>query len=109
MPYPTVPLIQILSGKHNNKDIPGAIATLVDTYDPTFGYYILNGPCAGFTVVPDRPGDKINAWRECAAVPTSELVALRAAFMGVELSNFQHAVTQKLFTHIPKKASNESE
>ena len=29
--------------------------------------------------------------------------------MGAELSNFQRAVTQKLFTHIPKKASNESE
>lgn len=109
MPYPTVPLIQILSGKHNNKDIPGAIATLVDTYDPTFGYYTLNGPCAGFTVVPDRPGDKINAWRECAAVPTSELVAMRAAFMGVELSDFQHAVIQKVFAHIPATAADESE
>ena len=29
--------------------------------------------------------------------------------MGVELSNFQRAVTQKLSTHLPEKASNESE
>lgn len=109
MSYPTAPLIQILNGKHNNKDIPGAIATLVDVCDPTFGYYILNGPCTGFTVVPDRPGDKINAWRECAAVPTGELAALRAAFMAVELPDSQRAVMQKLLTHLPKESSIESE
>lgn len=102
MPHPTAPLIQILNGKHNNKDIHGAIATIVDVYDPEFGYYILNGPCTGSTVIPDGSGDEIAAWRECAAVPTSELAALRDAFMGVELSDFQHAVMRKLFTHLPK-------
>ena len=109
MPYPTVPLIQILNGKHNNEDIHGAIATLVDVYDPEFGYYILNGPCVGFTVIPDGSGDEIVAWRECAAVPTGELVALRDAFMGVELSNFQRAVILKLSAHLPATVTDESE
>lgn len=96
---PTAPLIIIDKGKCHGTDISGSTAALVDAGNPACGYYILDGPRAGWCINDDYTINEIAAWRECAAVPTGELVALRAAFMGVELSNFQYAVIQKLCAH----------
>lgn len=102
-PAPHHPLIHIISGKCNNNDISNSTATLTDIGDPEFGYRLLDGPFAGYSVVSGVAGDEISAWKECVAVPIGELVALRAAFMGVEPTNFQHAVIQKLFIHTPRR------
>lgn len=109
MPNPTVPLIQILSGKYNNENISGAIAALVDIDDPESGYYLLDGPFAGHPVVPGVIGDEINAWRECAAVPISELTFLRDVFMGAKLSKNQITAIQRLSSYLPRTAADESE
>ena len=101
MAWPTAPLIRIDKGVLRGNDISGTTATLADVDDPEFGYYLLDGPKQGFTICEDVAGESIIAARPCEAVPTGELVALRDAFMGVELSNFQHAVIWKLFAHLP--------
>lgn len=92
---------RIDKGVLRGNDISGTTATLADVDDPEFGYYLLDGPKQGFTICEDVAGESVITARPCVAVPTGELVALRAAFMGVELSNFQHAVIQKVFAHIP--------
>lgn len=104
-----MPLIQILSGKYNNENISGAIAALVDIDDPESGYYLLDEPFAGHPVIPGVIGDEINAWRECAAVPISELTFLRDMFMGVETSKNQTAAIHKVCRHLPRTAHDESE
>lgn len=109
MPNPTVPLIQILSGKYNNENISGATAALVDIDNPESGYHLLDGPFAGRLVVPGVIGDEINAWRECAAVPISELTFLRDVFMGVETSKNQTAAIHKVCRHLPITVHDESE
>ena len=109
MPWPTKPLIRILSGKHNNKSISNTIATITDVDDPKFGYYLIDGPYAGFTVTPGATGDEISAWRECAAVPISELAFLRDVFMGAETSRNQTAAIHKLYRHLPRTVGDESE
>ena len=106
---PTAPLIIIDKGECCGKDISGSTATLADTDNPSWGYYILDGPRVGWLVNDDYTIDEIAAWRECTAVPTGELVALRDAFMGVGLSNFQHAVIRKLAAHLPATVADESE
>ena len=99
--WPTEPLIRIDKGVLRGNDISGTTATLADVDDPEFGYYLLDGPKQGFTICEDVAGESITAARPCAAVPIGELKALRNAFMGVELTNFQHAVIQKLIARTP--------
>ena len=99
--WPTTPLIRIDKGTCGDADISDTTATLVDVNTPEHGYYILDGPRAGQYIYEGYPDEKIIAARPCVAVPTGELAALRDAFMGVELTNFQHAVIQKLSAHIP--------
>ena len=109
MTWPITPIIRIDKGVLRGNDISGTTATLADVDDPEFGYYLLDGPKQGFTICEDVVGESIIAARPCVAVPTGELVALRAAFMGVELSNFQHAVIQKACANLPVTVTNESE
>nr|DAM79865.1 MAG TPA: hypothetical protein [Caudoviricetes sp.] len=109
MTWPTAPLIRIDKGACGDTDISGTTATLVDVNNPEYGYYLLDGPQAGQYIYEGYPDEKIAAWRPCTAVPIGNLVAMRAAFMGVELTNFQHAVIQKLFAHPSKEAASESE
>lgn len=106
---PTAPLILIDKGECLGKDISGTTATLVAPDDPQYGYCLIDGTHVGWCVNDDPELDEIAAWRPCVAVPTGELVCLRAAFMGVELSNFQHAVIQKVLSHLPATVTNESE
>lgn len=101
MTWPIAPIIRIDKGMLRGNDISGTTATLSDVDDPEFGYYLLDGPKQGFTICEDVVGESIIAARPCMAVPTSDPVALWAAFIGVELTNFQHAVTQKVFAHLP--------
>ena len=101
--YPSVPLIRIDKGTCGDTDISGATATLVDVNNPEYGYYLLDGPRAGQYIYEGYPDEKITAWRPCAAAPIGELTALRNAFMGVELTNFQHAVIQKLIARAPRR------
>lgn len=100
--YPSVPLIRIDKGACGDTDISGAITTLVDVNNHKYGYYLLDGPHAGQCIHEGYPDEKITASHPCTAVPTGELTALRDAFTGVELTNFQHAVIQKLSAHIPR-------
>jgi hypothetical protein len=100
--WPTAPLIRIDKGTCGDTDISDTTATLVDVNTPEHGYYLLDGPRAGQYIYEGYTDEKITASRPCTAVPTGELTALRDAFTGVELTNFQHAVIQKLSAHIPR-------
>lgn len=100
--WPTAPLIHIDKGTCGDADISDTTATLVDVNTPEHGYYHPDGPRAGQYIYEGYPDEKITASRPCTAVPTGELTALRDAFMGVELTNFQHAVIQKLSAHMPR-------
>lgn len=102
MTWPTEPLIRIDRGMIQETDISGTTGTLVDVNNPEYGYYLLDGPRAGQYIYEGYPDEKITAWRPCTAVPIGELTALRNAFMGVELSNFQHTAIQKLIAHTPR-------
>ena len=103
------PTNRIDKGACGDTDISGAIATLVDVNNPKYGYYFLDGPHAGQCIHEGYPEEKITASRPCIAIPTAELTALRDAFTGVELTNFQHAVLQRLFAHLPVTVADESE
>lgn len=102
MSHPTDPLIRIDKGTCGDADISGTTATLVDVGNPETGYYLLDGPLAGQYIWEGYEDEEITAWRPCVAVPIGELVAMRAAFMGVKLSRFQHEVIQKLLTYPPQ-------
>ena len=102
MTWPIAPIIRIDKGVVRENDISGTTATLADVDDPEFGYYLLDGPKQGITICEDVAGESIIAARPCVAVPTGELAALLDALTGVELTNFQHAVIQKLSAHIPR-------
>ena len=102
MTWPTAPIIRIDKGVVRENDISGTTATLASVDDPEFGYYLLDGPKQGITICEDVVGESIIAARPCVAVPTGELAALLDALTGVELTNFQHAVIQKLSAHIPR-------
>lgn len=75
---------------------------MVDVNNHKYSYYFFDGPRAGQCIHEGCPDEKITASRPCTAVPAGELTALRDAFTGVELTNFQHAVIQKLSAHIPR-------
>ena len=102
MTWPIAPIIRIDKGVVRENDISGTTATLASVDDPEFGYYLLDGPKQGITICEDVVGESIIAARPCVAVPTGELAALLDALTGVELTNFQHAVIQKLSAHIPR-------
>lgn len=106
---PTAPLILIDKGECLGKDISGTTATLVAPGAPQYGYCLTDGTHVGWCVNDDPELGEIAAWRPCVAVPTGELVALRNAFMGVELPNFQRAVIWKLSAHLPATVTDESE
>ena len=101
MPWPTSLIIIIKNATTGCKDVRDAIATITTPGRPQDGYTILTGESAGLTILPNFADDSIAEWEEITIIPTGELVALRDAFMGVELSNFQHAVIRKLFAHLP--------
>ena len=99
---PTAPLIRIDKGEYCGTDISGTTATLADVDDPEYGYYLLDGPRAGYAINEDYISEAITIWRPCASVPIGELELLRSAFMGVELNRLQFSVIQKLIAHLPK-------
>lgn len=99
---PTALFIIIDKGKYYGTDISGTTATLADVGDPEYGYYLLDGPRAGYTICAEDVDKAITSWRPCASVPIGELEFLRSAFMGVELNRLQFSVIQKLIAHLPK-------
>ena len=99
---PKEPLIHIDKGEYYGTDISGTTATLADVGDPEYGYYLLDGPRAGYTICEEDVDKAIASWRPCAAVPIGELEFLRSAFMGVELNRLQSSAIQKLIAYIPK-------
>jgi len=94
-----VDIIRITDGKHNNKDISGSTATLVDLDDPECGYCLIDGPYAGFCVVPDVIGDEISAWKTATAVPDEVIDKLHAAFYDVDMNEQQREAFQALETY----------
>lgn len=109
MTYPTEPLIVIDKGQCRGYDISGTVATLVDVNNPEFGYQLLDGPRAGYSIYEDGVGDKIIAWRPCAAIPIGKLSFLRDVFMGIELRWNQYAAVQRLAAYLPEAVADESE
>lgn len=106
---PTASLIRIDKGEYCGTDISGTTATLADVDDPEYGYYLLDGPRAGYIIHEDFIDEAITTWHPCAAVPIGELVFMRDVFMGAKLSKNQITATQRLAAHLPKVVSDESE
>ena len=97
--WPTAPLIRITNGTRNNKDISNSTATLVDLDDPKFGYSLIDGPYAGFTVAPDVIGDKIISWENATAVPDEVIDNIHAAFYDTNMNEQQREAFQTLETY----------
>lgn len=109
MTWPNTPLITIDKGTCRDIDISGTTAAIVDVDYPEFGYYLLDGPLAGYSIREYVIGEGITAWRPCAAIPVAELTFMRNVFMGAELSKNQLEAIQSLFSYLPKAATDESE
>lgn len=105
---PIAPLIIIDKGECCGVDLSGTTAVLVDTDDPTCGYYLLDGPQLRCCINCDGCPDEITAWRRCAAVPVGELEFMRNVFMGAELSKSQDEAIQRLIARLPKETANVS-
>ena len=99
MNHPTELLIRIDKGTCGGTDINGATATLADIDDPEFGYYLLDGPKAGFTLTSDVTGNEINAWQACTAVPNEVIDRIHAAFYDNIMTPEQREAFQALETY----------
>ena len=104
----TAPLIIIDKGACCGTDLSGATAVLVDTGDPTVGYYHLRWPRIRCCVNGGTSPNEITAWRRCVAVPVGELEFMRDVFMGAELSKSQNEAIQRLIARLPKETVNVS-
>lgn len=99
--WPTAPLIHITKGSVGCSDIKNVIAVPATIGTPTDGYYIVTGESAGRSVLPNFNGDRIDAWEEATAVPTSTLKRLRDVFMGADLDNRRFAALQEVLSCLP--------
>lgn len=96
---PKAPLIRIDEGRYYGTDISGTTATLADVGDPEYGYYLLDGPRAGYTIHEDYNGAAIASWRPCAAVPNDVIDKLHAAFCDMNMTEQQREAFQALETY----------
>lgn len=96
---PTAPLIRIDEGKYCGTDISGTTATLADVDDPEYGYYLLDGHRAGYTIHEDFVGEAISAWRPCMAVPNDVIDKIHAAFYDTDMTEQQREAFQTLETY----------
>lgn len=96
---PTGPLIRIDKGEYCGTDISGTTATLADVDDPEYGYYLLDGPRAGYTIQEDFMGEAISAWHPCMAVPNDVIDKLHAAFYDMDMTEQQREAFQALETY----------
>lgn len=96
---PTTPLIIIDNGEYYGTDISGTTATLADVDDPEYGYYLLDGPRAGYTIQEDYIIEAITTWRPCIAVPNDVIDKLHAAFYDMDMTEQQREAFQALETY----------
>lgn len=96
---PTAPLIRIDKGEYCGTDISGTTATLADVDDPEYGYYLLGGPRAGYTIHEDYVSEAITIWRPCMAVPNDVIDKLHAAFYDIDMTEQQREAFQALETY----------
>lgn len=96
---PKEPLIIIDKGEYYGTDISGTTATLADVDDPEYGYYLLDGPRAGYTIHEDFMGEAIPTWRPCTAGPNDVIDKLHAAFYDMDMTEKQREAFQTLETY----------
>ena len=96
---PTGPLIIIDKGEYCGTDISGTTATLADVGDPEYGYYLLDGTRAGYSIHEDFVSEAISAWRPCMAVPNDVIDKLHAAFYDMDMTEQQREAFQALETY----------
>lgn len=65
----TPPLVIITKGTYLKRDLSGTTATRTDIDNPRSGYYLLDGPLAGFVVRPEHYDEAFETWQEAKAVP----------------------------------------
>ena len=87
--YPTSPLIIITNGSLYDRNISGSTASMRDIDDPRGGYYLLNGPRAGWPINPTLNIGNIASWEDSTAVQDSTLERVCDAFQGSELTEEQ--------------------
>lgn len=87
--YPTSPLIIITNGSLYDHNISGSTASMRDIDDPRGGYYLLNGPRAGWPINPILNIGNIASWEDSTAVQDSTLERVCDAFQGSELTEEQ--------------------
>lgn len=96
---PTAPLIIIDKGEYCGIDISGTTATLADAEDPEYGYYLLDGLRAAYTIHEEDIDKAIASWRPCMAVPSDVINKLRAAFYDMDMTEQQREAFQALETY----------
>ena len=96
---PKAPLIRIDKGEYYGKDVSGTTATLADVGDPEYGYYLLDGPRAGYTICEEDVDKAISSWRPCMAVPNDVIDKLHAAFYDMDMTEQQREAFQALETY----------
>ena len=87
--YPTSPLIIITNGSLYGRDISGSTASVRDIDNPRGGYYLLNGPRAGWAINPPLNIGNIDSWEDSTAVQNSTLERVCDAFQDSELTEEQ--------------------
>lgn len=98
--YPTSPLIIITNGSLCGRNISGSTASMRDIDNPRGGYYLLNGPRAGWPINPILNIGEIAAWTPCMAVPNEVIDKLHAAFYDIDMTPEQREAFQSLETYI---------
>lgn len=96
---PTAPLIIIDKGEYCGIDISGTTATLADAEDPEYGYYLLDGLRAAYTIHEEDIDKAIASWRPCMAVPNDVIGKLHAAFYDMDMTEQQREAFQALETY----------
>lgn len=96
---PTASLIRIDKGEYCGTDISGTTATLADVDDPEYGYYLLDGPRAGYAIHEDYISEAITIWRPCMAAPNDVIDKLHAAFYDTDMTEQQREAFQALETY----------
>lgn len=70
--WPTSPLIIIKKGTYHGTDLSGSAATMRDIDNPRGGYYLLDGPKAGYVLTLNTSAERIDEWQTAVAVPAQK-------------------------------------
>lgn len=83
--WPSSPLIIIKEGTYYGTDISGSTASMRDIDNPRGGYYLLDGPKAGYVITLNNKQESIDEWETAVATPVMDIIRLRDTFRGFQM------------------------